>query len=74
MQAQGPSNITNIIIMRLTMRGFICLDHASAIPEAMGELGALMAAGKMNVRVKFQLFISMSSPRHHFVPNVFPIA
>eukprot|EP00035_Acanthoeca_spectabilis_P027297 m.466058 g.466058 ORF g.466058 m.466058 type:complete len:425 (+) comp24868_c0_seq1:124-1398(+) len=50
MQAQGPSNITNIIIMRLTMRGFICLDHASAIPEAMGELGALMAAGKMNVR------------------------
>jgi NADPH-dependent curcumin reductase CurA len=31
------------------VRGFICFDHASAIPEAMAELGELLAAGKMKV-------------------------
>lgn len=45
----GCKNLFKILTKRLEMRGFICMDHVSAMGEAMAEIGQLLQEGKMQV-------------------------
>ena len=47
---KGPDNLRCVLTQRLTMRGLIVFDWASRIPEAIKELGAWHAAGKLKIR------------------------
>ena len=46
----GPANYGSILINRLTVRGFIILDHMDRYPEAIGALSGWMAEGRLTVR------------------------
>jgi NADPH-dependent curcumin reductase len=46
----GPKNLRAVLTQRLTMRGLIVFDWADRIPEAIKELGAWHAAGKLKIR------------------------
>lgn len=48
-----PVSINNarvFLTMRLTMRGFIVSEHMDLWPQGLGELGALVATGKLKFR------------------------
>lgn len=43
----GPRNMHLFVTNRLTMRGFIILDHGNRFPAMIEEVGAWLAAGKL---------------------------
>lgn len=43
-------NIRSILVNRLTVQGFIVSEHLELWPRALGELGALVAEGKLKYR------------------------
>ena len=43
-------NVRSLLTMRLTLQGFIVSEHVELWPEGLGELGALVAAGKLKFR------------------------
>ncbi len=44
------NNVRALLTMRLTMRGFIVSDHMDLWPQALKELGTLVATGKLKFR------------------------
>ena len=46
----GPANYGSILANRLTVRGFIVLDHMDRYPEAIGALAGWMGDGRLRVR------------------------
>lgn len=46
-KAQGIKNFEMILMRRVTVQGFICVDHLATVAEAMAEIGALIASGKL---------------------------
>lgn len=44
----GPYNYMNIVIRRLTIKGFIVMDHVDRYPAAYEKIASLHQAGKMN--------------------------
>ncbi len=44
------SNVRNFLTMRLSMRGFIVSEHIELWPQGLGELGGLVAGGKLKFR------------------------
>uniref|UniRef100_A0A0G4FA28 Enoyl reductase (ER) domain-containing protein n=1 Tax=Chromera velia CCMP2878 TaxID=1169474 RepID=A0A0G4FA28_9ALVE len=48
--AAGGYNMQEVLFRRLTVRGFICLDHFADAPECFGELQELLRAGKLECR------------------------
>ncbi|MDH3724821.1 MAG: NADP-dependent oxidoreductase [Thermoleophilia bacterium] len=46
----GPANYGSILVNRLTVKGFIILDHMDRYPEAIGTMAAWMAEGKLKAR------------------------
>jgi NADPH-dependent curcumin reductase CurA len=44
------SNVRNFLTMRLTLRGFIVSEHIELWPQGLGELGTLVATGKLKFR------------------------
>jgi NADPH-dependent curcumin reductase CurA len=49
--ANGISNFNMILMRRITVTGFICLDLADHMPEAMTEIGGLLSEGKIKYAV-----------------------
>jgi NADPH-dependent curcumin reductase len=47
---EGPKNLRAVLTQRLTMRGLIVFDWANRIPEAITQLGAWHAEGKLKIR------------------------
>jgi len=47
-------NYEMILMRRIKIQGFICSDHAADMLSAMGELGTLVKAGKLQVREDIQ--------------------
>lgn len=45
----GPYMFRNLIMRRLTVRGFVILDHADRFPEAMAALAGWLAEGKLTM-------------------------
>jgi hypothetical protein len=43
----GPSNYMQIVIRRLTVRGFILIDHLAQAGQAIAELSGWLADGKL---------------------------
>ena len=43
----GPSNYMQIVIRRLTVRGFILIDYLAQAREAIGEISGWIAEGKL---------------------------
>jgi NADPH-dependent curcumin reductase CurA len=43
-------NFSSILINRLTVRGFIVTEHLEVWPQGLGELGMLVASGKLKYR------------------------
>lgn len=43
----GPSNYMQIVIRRLTVRGFILIDHLKDAAQAIGEISGWLAKGKL---------------------------
>lgn len=50
-QARGPRNFMNLLLRRGRMEGFIVTDFSPRFGEAMRDLGAWLAAGKIVNRV-----------------------
>ena len=46
----GPMNYIHLLIKRARMEGFIVMDYESRYPEAFAELGAWLAAGRLQYR------------------------
>ena len=46
----GPANIVMVIPQRLTMRGFIVIDHMDMMPDFLRDMAAWTKAGKMKWR------------------------
>lgn len=44
-QAVGFKNVEMLLMRRLTMQGFVVVDHLASVGEAMGEIGAGIKAG-----------------------------
>ncbi|MBC7513108.1 MAG: NADP-dependent oxidoreductase [Herminiimonas sp.] len=44
------NNVRNFLTMRLSMRGFIVSEHIELWPQGLGELGTLVATGKLKFR------------------------
>lgn len=44
---KGPTNLMNVITMRIRMQGFIVTDHAKSFPEGRKELSQWLAEGKL---------------------------
>jgi NADPH-dependent curcumin reductase CurA len=67
----GLKNVWQVVVNRLTMRGFITYDHMDVLAEAQAELDALFASGALrpleNVRQGFEklteAFIDLMSGR-----------
>lgn len=50
----GPSNYMQIVIRRLTVRGFILIDHLGEAARAQQDLAAWLAAGELQSREDIQ--------------------
>jgi len=50
----GPSNIMQIVIKRLSVRGFILFDHLANAGQAIGDLSSWIAAGELAVEEDIQ--------------------
>jgi NADPH-dependent curcumin reductase CurA len=46
----GPRRERDMLVKRLLWHGFVLMDHADLFPQALGELGALFAAGAITAR------------------------
>jgi NADPH-dependent curcumin reductase CurA len=46
----GPNNLYLMVGKRITMRGFIVLDHAARTPDFVREVGGYVASGKLVAR------------------------
>ncbi len=44
------NNVRMLLAMRLTLRGFIISEHLDLWPQGLGELGTLVASGKLKFR------------------------
>lgn len=44
----GQLAISQVLMQRASMKGFLVLDHGDRFPEIIGELAALLAAGKLH--------------------------
>jgi NADPH-dependent curcumin reductase CurA len=47
---QGPSNYMSLLVNRARMQGFVVVDYMGRAPEAMREMGAWIAEGKLIAR------------------------
>ncbi len=47
---QGPSNYMSLLVNRARMQGFVVMDYMSRYPEAMREMGAWIADGRLIAR------------------------
>ena len=45
--APGPRTFGNLLVQRVTLKGFIILDYYARFPEALEALGAMVAAGTL---------------------------
>ncbi len=52
--AAGPRNLSRMISYRLSMQGFILLDHLDQVPQASAELRDWLGAGKLRYRTDIQ--------------------
>ncbi len=43
----GPSNLGLVVSKRLTLRGFIIIDHAGRLPDMIADVGAWLREGKL---------------------------
>ncbi len=50
----GPSNIMQVVIKRLTLRGFILFDHIANAGQAIADLAAWSASGEIAVEEDIQ--------------------
>ena len=50
----GPSNIMQVVIKRLSVRGFILFDHLANAGQAIGDLSGWIAAGELAVEEDIQ--------------------
>ncbi len=48
--APGPNNMFQIVGKRLTLRGYIILDHGDRHPDFVREVGPLVASGELKYR------------------------
>jgi NADPH-dependent curcumin reductase CurA len=46
----GPRRERDILVKRLSWHGFVVMDHDALFPQALRELGALVAAGRLTGR------------------------
>lgn len=46
-QAVGFKNVEMLLMRRLTMQGFVVVDHLESVGEAMAEIGAGIKAGTL---------------------------
>ena len=46
-KVSGPSNWKMLLMRRITLQGFICVDHVASIMESMTEIGAALQDGKI---------------------------
>jgi len=46
----GPRRERDILVKRLSWHGFVVMDHSRLFPQALRELGALVAAGRLTGR------------------------
>jgi hypothetical protein len=46
-KAKGVKNWEMILMRRVTVQGFVVVDHLASVGEAMADIGALVAAGKL---------------------------
>ena len=44
----GPTNIGLVITKRLTLRGFIIMDHADRLPDMIADVSRWLADGKLS--------------------------
>ena len=51
--AVGFKNVEMVLMRRLTMQGFICVDHLASVGEAMGEIADGLSTGK--IKCKFDI-------------------
>ena len=49
-QPMTLTNFRSLLTMRLTMRGFIVTEHLDLWPQGLGELGTLLADGRLRYR------------------------
>ncbi|MGR2738098.1 NADP-dependent oxidoreductase [Billgrantia sp. Q4P2] len=47
-QAQGPSNLANLLVQRARMQGFIIFDHWTEYPHFLEEVGPRVAQGEID--------------------------
>jgi NADPH-dependent curcumin reductase CurA len=47
---QGPRNYMSVLVNRASMKGMLVFDYASRFPEAVREMAAWMAEGKLKSR------------------------
>lgn len=52
--APGPRNLSHMVSNRLSMQGFILLDHLDQVPIATAELSNWLATGKLRYRTDIQ--------------------
>jgi len=43
----GPRAFGNLLVQRATLQGFVVLDHFGQAPQAIGEIGSLIAEGRL---------------------------
>ena len=48
--ASGPKNFEMILMRRLTVQGFVCVDHLASVGEAFAEIGDGLKSGKIKVK------------------------
>ncbi|MFN2465782.1 MAG: NADP-dependent oxidoreductase [Candidatus Dormibacteria bacterium] len=48
--ARGPSNYMSLLVYRATMKGFLVFDYLDRYPDAMREMGAWIASGKLKAQ------------------------
>ena len=53
-KSAGPKNYKMILMRRLKVQGFICVDHLAAYPEALGELIPALTAGTIKIKEDFR--------------------
>jgi NADPH-dependent curcumin reductase CurA len=52
--AAGPANYLNLIVKRGRMEGFVVLDYAARIPEAVGALAGWLQAKRLELPIDMQ--------------------
>jgi len=53
-KSTGPKNYKMILMRRLKVQGYICVDHLAAYPEALGELIPALTAGTIKIKEDFR--------------------